>query len=75
MSVSQTSRRMSWSVVHLLDQALDDQKSSWNTGQRVLVEEYLRREPALCGDPDAILDLIYHEYLIRQKLGENPDPN
>jgi hypothetical protein len=44
-------------IQRLLDQALDDQKASWNRGERVFVEAYLARDPALREDAEAILDL------------------
>ncbi len=62
-------------VQRLLDQALDDQKSSWSRGERTPVEDYLARDPALRDDTEAILDLIYQEYLLRRDRGENPDPD
>jgi serine/threonine-protein kinase len=49
-----------------------DQHERWQAGQRVLAETYLGRHPELHADPEAIVDLIYHEYLIRERLGEQP---
>ena len=34
-----------------------------------------RRDPALSGDAEAILDLIYQEYVLRRDRGENPVPD
>ena len=62
-------------IQRLLDQALDDQESGWVSGNRVPVEEFLRRVPVLRHDAEAVLDLIYHEYTLRQSIGEHPDPN
>ena len=62
-------------IQELLDQALDDQESSWASGDRTPVEELLSREPALRDDEEVVLDLIYHEYTLRQRIGEHPDPN
>ena len=62
-------------IQRLLDQALDDQKSSWSRGERIPVEDYLARDPVLRDDAEAILDLIYQEYLLRRERGENPDPH
>jgi eukaryotic-like serine/threonine-protein kinase len=62
-------------IQRLLDQALDDQKSSWSRSERTLVEDYLAREPALRGDSEAVLDLIYQEFLLRKDLQEALDPN
>jgi serine/threonine protein kinase len=40
---------------------LDEQSRSWRRGQRVPVEAYRERHPALQSDPEGLLDLIYHE--------------
>jgi hypothetical protein len=47
-----------------------DQRQRWETGQRVPSEDYLRRYPQLHADPEAVLDLIFHEFLLRQERGE-----
>jgi hypothetical protein len=49
-----------------------DQRQRWQAGQRVPAEEYLRRHPALNADPEAVLDLIFHEYLLRDRAAERP---
>jgi serine/threonine-protein kinase len=49
-----------------------DQWRRWQAGQRVAAEEYLRRCPALADNPDAAVDMIYGEFLIRDELGEAP---
>ncbi len=59
-------------VQRQLQQALDDQNHEWGRGDRVLVESYLARYPALQAESEAILDLIYHEFLLRQDHGEAP---
>ncbi len=51
---------------------LTDQRQRWQQGQRILVEEYLRDQPALGADPGTILDLLYHEILLREEQGETP---
>jgi serine/threonine protein kinase/Tfp pilus assembly protein PilF len=51
---------------------LDDQNLHWLLGERVLVEDYLAREPALHHDSDALLDLIYNEIRLREESGEAP---
>ncbi|HWB08738.1 MAG TPA: hypothetical protein VG826_05925 [Pirellulales bacterium] len=35
-------------------------------------EEYLRRFPAVAADPELALDVIYGEYLARERAGEQP---
>jgi serine/threonine protein kinase/tetratricopeptide (TPR) repeat protein len=48
-----------------------DQWQRWHAGQRVAVEDYLARHPALA-DPTALLALAYGEFLLRKELGEQP---
>ncbi len=55
-----------------IEEALDDQELHFRSGDRRLVEEYLRTHPALREHTDAVLDLIYHEILLRRELGETP---
>ncbi len=71
MSVHPASR--DFVVQRLLDQALDEQRASWIRGERILVEDYLARSAALGGNAEAVLDLIYQEYILRRDMGENPD--
>ncbi len=58
-----------------LDLALDEQRSFWNRGESIPVEDYLARYPALRDDSEAILDLIYQEYLLRRQRGEGLEPD
>lgn len=51
-----------------------DQHHRWQSGERPTVESYLQRFPALIGDPDAVVDVIFHEFLIRERLKERPEP-
>jgi serine/threonine protein kinase len=51
------------------DRLREDQCSRWRAGQRVRVEDYLKRLPALAEHPDALLDLIYAEVLLRERIG------
>jgi hypothetical protein len=51
-----------------------DQRERWRAGVRVQVEDYLRQLPGNPPDPEMALDLIYNEFLIRERLGEQPDP-
>jgi serine/threonine protein kinase len=48
----------------------DDQRACWRRGERVAVEVYLDRHPALSAD--AQLDLIYNEVVLLQEAGETP---
>src|SRR5207247_1485002 len=49
-----------------------DQRRRWQGGERVLVEEYLARQPELAADDALVLDLIYSEVLLREEQGEVP---
>ena len=56
---------------HLLDPLLDRQSHSWRCGSRVSVEELLDGSPVR-HDPEAQLDLIYNEIVLREERGEHP---
>ena len=58
----------------VLDGILDEQQDLWKQGQRVLVEELLGRNPAIRDDPAAIVDLVYHEFLLRREAGLSASP-
>jgi serine/threonine protein kinase len=47
-----------------------DQRQRWRAGQRVPSEDYLSRHPALAADPEALLDLVFNEFLLREQAGE-----
>jgi serine/threonine protein kinase/Tfp pilus assembly protein PilF len=49
-----------------------DQRRHWHRGDRILVEAYLAKQPRPLADPDAILDLIYNEIVLREAAGEAP---
>ncbi len=54
----------------LLDSVLEEQETCWLRGERPTVEDYLADHPALREDAEAVVDLIYQEYVIRRRLGE-----
>jgi WD40 repeat protein/tetratricopeptide (TPR) repeat protein len=56
-----------------LEAILDDQSRRWQRGEKLLVESFLAEQPALREDPEAVLDLIYHEVVLRQAQGEAVD--
>jgi tRNA A-37 threonylcarbamoyl transferase component Bud32 len=56
----------------LVDDICDEQRRRWGQGERILVEAYLHKLPALGADSGAILDLIYNEIVLREKAGERP---
>src|ERR1700730_7926100 len=55
-----------------LEAVLDDQSGCWRRGERLPAEVFLDRRPGLRCDTNAVLDLIYHEILLRCRLGERP---
>ncbi len=55
---------------HLSRLARIDLSQRWHRGERMLVESYLERFPALAANDELSLDLIYHEYLVRDKRGD-----
>ena len=56
----------------LVERIQDEQRSCWQRGDRVPVEDYLGRYPTLKADATAAVDLIYGEVLLREELGEAP---
>ena len=55
---------------HLLALLRNDQRQRWQQGQRLLVETYLEQEPRPRQDPEAVLDLMYNEVLLREEHGD-----
>src|SRR5947207_14746529 len=53
-------------------QLLLEQRRGWGRGERVRVEDYLTRYPALQSDREGILDLICNEIDLREERGESP---
>src|SRR5262249_60240425 len=51
-----------------------DQPRRGPAGDGVDVRSFPRVFPAVAGDPEAFFGLLYHEILIREELGERPDP-
>jgi WD40 repeat protein/serine/threonine protein kinase len=47
-------------------------RQQWRQGQRLLVETLITRHPILTVNTEAILDLLYHELLLREERGEQP---
>ncbi len=57
-------------MLELLESLRADQFERWQAGERVQAETYLDRNPTLRDDPEAAVDLIYSEILLREELGE-----
>jgi serine/threonine-protein kinase len=47
-----------------------EQRRRWQQGERPRAEEYLQKHTRLAGCPEAALDLIYAEALLREESGE-----
>jgi hypothetical protein len=56
----------------LLAVLLVDQRERWQIGERIPVEAYLRRFPAIEADPEAVVELAYAEWLLREGAGDRP---
>ncbi len=52
---------------------LVEQRDRWQRGERVRVEAILAWQPALADQPQAVLDLLVNEIVLRQEAGESPD--
>jgi tetratricopeptide (TPR) repeat protein len=57
-------------AAQLLQLLLDEQARAWQQGQRLLVETFLERHPALPQRPQALLQLIAQEIVLRERAGE-----
>ncbi|MFO0799717.1 MAG: serine/threonine-protein kinase [Gemmataceae bacterium] len=51
-----------------------DQEARWRRGDRVPAEAYFARFPAVRADPEYGPDLVFHEYLLREGVGDPPPP-
>jgi WD40 repeat protein len=51
---------------------LVDQRERWQLGERIPAESYLRRFPFLEGNSEAVVELAYGEFLLREQRGEQP---
>jgi serine/threonine-protein kinase len=53
---------------------LDAQSVDWQRGARTPVEDYLRKHSGTSDDPDLVLNLVYHEVLLRRRhCGQEPE--
>jgi eukaryotic-like serine/threonine-protein kinase len=51
-----------------------DQHERWHDGERVPAEVYLRDFAPLAAERELAVELVYREFLVREKLGESPAP-
>jgi len=52
--------------------ACDELSRQLRAGHACGAEEFLAAEPAIGSDTDAVLELLYTEFIVRQQLGEQP---
>ncbi len=52
----------------------DDLERRWRAGEHIAVETYFERFPTTFDDTESSLLLIYSEYLLRERNGEQPSP-
>src|SRR5262249_27719213 len=57
----------------LIDVVWTDWRRRWQRGERVLVESYFQRYPALGTGAASALELVYQEVLLREERGEKPE--
>src|SRR5262249_20103630 len=50
-----------------------DQRQRWLASKPASAESYLETLPTLRDDPELAVDLIFHEFLLREEKGEAPD--
>jgi len=56
-----------------LQRARHSQRRAWASGQSVSVEQLLNEFPELSSQEDAILELAYSEFCLREQAGESPE--
>lgn len=56
----------------LIERIAADQMRRHRTGRRVPIETYLNLRPSLAQDAEALFELVYGEFVLRESLGETP---
>src|SRR4051794_23452270 len=59
-------------LTDLVSVLLIDQRERWLLGEHTPAEGYLRRFPVLETAPEAVVELAYGEFLLRQDHGQTP---
>ncbi len=59
-------------VLRRVDNLCREQRSRWQSGDRVFSETLLAGHPDLRADPECVLEMLYGEVLLREELGEQP---
>src|SRR5919204_6563476 len=60
------------SLTRLIEEVCQEQRQRWQAGERLRVEEYLRRYPELAADTACAVELVFHEILLSTERGETP---
>jgi WD40 repeat protein/predicted Ser/Thr protein kinase len=59
-------------LAELVEALRHEQRARWQAGERVPAEAYLAQHPCLQGGSEYAVELVYHEVLLREALGEAP---
>lgn len=59
----------------LTELLLLDQSMRWNAKQKFTAEQYFEFFPDLVNHPEYAMDVVYSEFLLRERLGLHPDIN
>ncbi len=54
--------------------ACDELSRKLRAGHDCRAEDFLKDQPAIGDDPDAVLELLYTEFIVREQLGQQPQP-
>src|SRR5947209_2192464 len=54
--------------------ACDELSRRLRSGLACEVEEFLAADPTIGSDMDAVLELLYTEFIVREQIGEQPRP-
>ena len=73
LSASLLARAVGMARPDLLRVLKEDQRRRWSRGERLPVEVYREQVPTLREDTEGFLDLVYHEFVLREERGERPD--
>src|SRR5262245_54811210 len=60
------------SLTRLLTLLRHDLRLRWQRGAWPRLEDYLECHPTLRADADAVIDLVFTEFILREELGEAP---
>lgn len=70
VQIRETTESLSRSLNGLIDVLVEELRHRWNSGQTPVIEELGDRYHVVAGNEEQLLDLIYHEVLIREEHGQ-----